>query len=80
MEYWKAQNLDFICQLQEATIELFGGSNEVELARYILEHAENLQKMVIIYLPEQSDVIEMINENKIISEAVVIFQPIYSRY
>ncbi|KAL6133612.1 hypothetical protein ACLB2K_065846 [Fragaria x ananassa] len=46
-KYWKKQNLDFISQVEEVTIELSAGSNGIEFARYVLEHAKSLEKMVI---------------------------------
>ncbi|CAN6719681.1 unnamed protein product [Malus baccata var. baccata] len=75
-EYWKLQNLDFVNQLEEVSIELSDGSNGIELARYILEHAETLENMVIVYLPQQSDVIENIKKSKKISKAAVTFKEI----
>ncbi|ONI03619.1 hypothetical protein PRUPE_6G269600 [Prunus persica] len=49
MEYWKLQNLAFLHQLNEVTIEYSDdGSNEIQFARYILENAQNLKKMVIL--------------------------------
>ncbi|PQP92438.1 F-box/FBD/LRR-repeat protein [Prunus yedoensis var. nudiflora] len=45
-EFWKSQNLAFIGQLKEATMELSNGNNELELARYMLEDAKNLKEMV----------------------------------
>ncbi|BFG38599.1 hypothetical protein CerSpe_248730 [Prunus speciosa] len=74
MEYWKLQNLNFIYQLEEVTIKLTKGSNGIEFARYILEHAEALEKMNIICSPKQSDVIKKLNESKIISDATLTFQ------
>lgn len=74
MEYWKLQNLDFIYQLEEVTIKLTKGSDGIEFARYILEHAEALEKMNLIYSPRQSDVIKKLNESKIISDATLNFR------
>ncbi|KAK9927743.1 hypothetical protein M0R45_024912 [Rubus argutus] len=75
-KYWKSQKLDCIHQLQEVSIALSTGyiNNALELARYILEHAPNLKKMVIFYLPRQSYVIGKINKIKRISSAVVVFK------
>lgn len=76
-KYWKSQNLDFIFELKEVSIALATGyiNNAMELARYILEHAPNLKKMFILYLPHQSYVIKKINKCKIISPATsVIFR------
>lgn len=73
MEHWKMQNLDFISQVEDVTIELSAGSNGIEFARYILEHAETLEKMVIRYLPEQSNVLGKLKESKMISNPLVTF-------
>ncbi|KAM5559420.1 hypothetical protein ABKV19_020863 [Rosa sericea] len=54
MGYWKLQNTAFIYQLKEVTIELSHGSNGIEFARYILDHAQNLNKMTIVHSPQQS--------------------------
>lgn len=80
MEYWKLQDLECIHQLEEVTIEVSDESNVIELARYLLEHAESLEKMVILYLPEQSDVVQQLNESKRMSKATVIFQEKKARY
>lgn len=75
-KYWKSQNLEFIHQLKEVSIELSNGYtyNALELARYILEHAQNLKKMVIFYLPRQSYVIGRVNKSNKVSTATVVFQ------
>ncbi|PRQ43965.1 putative F-box domain, leucine-rich repeat domain, L domain-containing protein [Rosa chinensis] len=74
MEYWKMQNLDFVSQVEDVTIELSAGFNGIELARYILEHAESLEKMVIRYLAEQSNAIGKLKESKMISNPLVTFE------
>ncbi|CAN6543499.1 unnamed protein product [Malus baccata var. baccata] len=79
--YWKMQNLGFINELKEVTIEPFYGYNENEFAKYILEHAENLKKMVISYLKEkQSDVVAgMVSKSNMISStAKVVIREIVS--
>lgn len=75
-KYWKSQNLDCIHQLEEVSVALSTGypNNALELATYILEHAPNLKKMVICYLPHQSYIIGKVNKSKIISSATVVFQ------
>ncbi|XP_008243668.2 PREDICTED: F-box/LRR-repeat protein At4g14096-like [Prunus mume] len=73
-EYWKSQNLAIIDQLEEVTVELSSGSNELEFARYILEGAKNLKKMVIVYLPHQSTRIEAVNEIEMKSPATIVFK------
>ncbi|KAK9921918.1 hypothetical protein M0R45_030411 [Rubus argutus] len=74
MEYWKMQNLAFISQVEEVIIELSARSNGIELARHILEHAETLEEMVIRYLPEQSNLIGILQESKMISNPLVTFE------
>ena len=75
-KYWKSQNMDCIHQLEEVSVSLSTGypNNALELATYILEHAPNLKKMVICYLPHQSYIIGKVNKSKIISSATVVFQ------
>ncbi|PRQ43967.1 hypothetical protein RchiOBHm_Chr3g0474021 [Rosa chinensis] len=74
MEYWKKQNLDFISQVQDVTIELSAGFNGIELARYVLEHAESLEKMVIRYLTRESNVRRKLKNSNMISNAAVTFE------
>lgn len=68
------QNLGFINELKEVTIEPFYGPNENEFAKYILEHAQNLKKMVISYLKEkQSDVVAgMVSKSNMISSTAKV--------
>lgn len=44
------------------TIELSGGSNGFELARYMLKYAQNLEKMVVVYLARQSKAIRKLKK------------------
>lgn len=75
MGYWEQQNLGFIYKLKEVTIELSDGSNGMELARYILEHAQCLEKMVVVYLPHQCDIVKrMLDGSKMISSGIVVFK------
>ncbi|CAL2268278.1 unnamed protein product [Prunus armeniaca] len=77
MEYWKLQNLAFLHQLNEVTIEYSHGSNEIQFARFILENAQNLKKMVILhhYEKKQSKVVaEMLSRSKMISTATIIIR------
>lgn len=67
------QNLAFIKQLKEVTIELSHGSNGVEFAMYMLAHAQNLEKMVIIHLPKQY-VRRKIKKSKNLSKAKIVFK------
>lgn len=53
---------------------LSNGSNGIELARYILEHAQNLEKMAIVHSPEQSNAIEKLNESKKAPNVIVVFE------
>ncbi|KAM5559442.1 putative F-box/FBD/LRR-repeat protein [Rosa sericea] len=71
MGFWKLQNLAFIYQLKEAKLWLSNGSNGIELAKYILEHAQNLEKMVIFHLFKDSDVVREL-KSKMISNATVV--------
>ncbi|XP_050142232.1 F-box/LRR-repeat protein At3g58900-like [Malus sylvestris] len=75
-EYWERQNLAFIHQLEEVSIENSYGSNEIEFARYILEHAQNLKKMVIVHRDDDapSKVAGMVSRSKIISTASVLIR------
>ncbi|XP_034225601.1 F-box/LRR-repeat protein At3g58900-like [Prunus dulcis] len=73
MGHWSMQNLAFIKQLKEVTIELSHGSNGVEFAMYMLAHAQNLEKMVIIHLPKQY-VRRKIKKSKNISKAKIVFK------
>ena len=74
MGYWKMQKLAFISQVEYVTIELSAGSNGIELARHILEHAETLEEMVIRYLPHQSNVKRKLKKSKTMSNATVTFE------
>ncbi|KAM0980609.1 hypothetical protein ACFX2A_014037 [Malus domestica] len=77
-EYWKLQNLDFIDQIKEVTVELDGSNNGIEFARYILEHAKNLEQMCIQYFLDLSDdAILKLNDSKKMSKATVIFEAGY---
>ncbi|XP_068317919.1 putative F-box/FBD/LRR-repeat protein At5g22610 isoform X1 [Pyrus communis] len=75
-EYWKLQNLAFIHQLKEVIIENSYGSNEIEFARYILERAQNLKKMVIVHRDDDapSKVAGMVSRSKMISSASIFIQ------
>ncbi|KAM0991409.1 hypothetical protein ACFX2C_009795 [Malus domestica] len=75
LDYWKMQNLSFVGQLKEVTIEHSHGSNEIEFARYILEHAQNLKKMIIALYNEdaQSQVVaEMVLPRCIVARPLPI--------
>ncbi|XP_040371484.1 uncharacterized protein LOC121051925 [Rosa chinensis] len=79
MGYWKLQNLTFIYQLKDVSIDLSSGSNEIEFAKYILENAPNLKKIVIRHHPgsQQSNiVVGKVTRCKIISRAIILIQEI----
>ena len=73
-KYWKKQNLNFISEVEEVTIELSAGPNGIEFARYVLEHAKSLEKMVIRYLTRESCVKKKLRKSCMISNAAVIFK------
>ncbi|KAM1143130.1 hypothetical protein ACFX2B_031689 [Malus domestica] len=73
-KYWKSQNLDFVHCLEVVKIELSNGYNGMEFARYILEHAQNLKKMVIHYPPKQSYVERRLRKSKMISTTSIDYQ------
>ncbi|KAM5559435.1 F-box/LRR-repeat protein [Rosa sericea] len=75
MEYWKLQDLAFTNQLKHVTIELCSGSNGIELAKYMLKYAVNMQRMVVICLPvDLKKVTRKLKKIKIISNAVLVIQ------
>ncbi|XP_024191400.1 uncharacterized protein LOC112195259 isoform X2 [Rosa chinensis] len=75
MGFWISQRLALVSQLREVRIELANyGTNEFELARYLLEHAHNLKKMVILYPPWQSHLLKKIIRKKIASTARLVLQ------
>ncbi|XP_062003516.1 putative F-box/FBD/LRR-repeat protein At4g03220 [Rosa rugosa] len=73
MGFWKVQSLDFVHQLREVTIELSSGSNGIEFARYILEHAQNLNKMTIVHSPHQSNAIRALKKSNMAANAKVAY-------
>ncbi|XP_048434420.1 putative FBD-associated F-box protein At5g53635 [Pyrus x bretschneideri] len=75
MGYWKLQNLAFISEIQEVALQLYHGSNAVEFARYILEHAPNLGKMAIYHFPDQLDAVLKL-QSTMISSAPVSFHEV----
>ncbi|KAL6132837.1 hypothetical protein ACLB2K_065076 [Fragaria x ananassa] len=58
ISYWKSLNLAFVDRLQNATLSILNGNNEVELAAYLLENATNLKKMVIYHSGQHSAISE----------------------
>lgn len=72
MEFWKVQNLAFIDKMKVVTLDVCHGSNGLEFARYILEHAQNLEKVVIYHFPDQCDDVMKL-QSQMISAAIVHF-------
>jgi hypothetical protein len=66
MEDWQSQNLMFTHhQLKKVTVELFDSENEVELMKYLLKNAEELEVMAILYTsPVSSDLITELRKYK----------------
>ena len=65
MGYWQSQNLMFTRQLKKVTVELFNREDEVELIKYLLKNAEELEVMEILYTsPVPSDLITEIRKHK----------------
>ncbi|KAL6124816.1 hypothetical protein ACLB2K_077325 [Fragaria x ananassa] len=79
-EYWESQNLAFVNHLTVLSIDLSSGSNEIEFAKYILENAPNLKKIVIRYRLgfQQSDTLQrkMIRCKNIASRVMVMIHEI----
>ncbi|KAE8008962.1 hypothetical protein FH972_005420 [Carpinus fangiana] len=48
MGYWQSQNFMFTRQLKKVTMELFDREDEVELIKYLLKNAEELEVMEIL--------------------------------
>ncbi|XP_048328830.2 putative F-box/FBD/LRR-repeat protein At4g03220 [Ziziphus jujuba] len=48
-EYWEAQNLKFVKSLKEVEMEIHGKHNEIELIKYLLKHAKELENMTVLY-------------------------------
>ncbi|KAM0994893.1 hypothetical protein EV2_010679 [Malus domestica] len=78
MEYWRSSKLPFLSQLKEVTVDLnrhFYGSNQIEFIRFILEDAQSLRKMVIIYpLRLGKGHLKKLNESEKISNAHVVYR------
>ncbi|CAN6689068.1 unnamed protein product [Malus baccata var. baccata] len=47
-DYWKSKELSFISNAKEVVIHYKFRSNVIEFAYYILEHAHDLEKMIIL--------------------------------
>jgi hypothetical protein len=58
MEDWESQNLMFTHQLKKVIVKLCDGVKEIELIKYLLKNAQELQAMEILYTsPMSSDFI-----------------------
>lgn len=73
------QNLAFVHQLEEVTIGHCEGSNQTDFARYVLEHAQNLKKMVfpvtgVRYQSKAEAEIVRMSRSKMISTSTVIIR------
>nr|XP_028948715.1 putative F-box/FBD/LRR-repeat protein At5g44950 isoform X2 [Malus domestica] len=77
MGYWGLQNLSFIHQLKEVTIELCDGSNGIQFAKYILEHAQNLKKVKIVHSPWQCNDIAEVKKSKMASNIATVVSEEY---
>ncbi|RXH82279.1 hypothetical protein DVH24_036620 [Malus domestica] len=77
MEYWRSSKLPFLSQLKDVTVDLnrhFYGSNQIEFIRFILEDAQSLRKMVIIYpLRLGKGHLKKLTESEKISNAHVVY-------
>ena len=52
MKYWESQEMMFVNQLKEARVQIHNEKgNDLELAKYLLKHAKDLVKTIIICLP-----------------------------
>ncbi|XP_050369934.1 uncharacterized protein LOC126788025 [Argentina anserina] len=77
VEYWKSQNLNFTCELKEVKLDIMeSNSNELDLAKYILERAQKLGKMVILHSPQHPDFLELVRTSKMISGATVVLEEV----
>ncbi|KAK9921292.1 hypothetical protein M0R45_029809 [Rubus argutus] len=74
MEFWKVQNLAFIDKIKEVTLDICHGSNVLEFARYILEHAQNLEKVVLYHFPDQCDDVKKLQSQMISNPIVLLHQ------
>ncbi|KAK9921278.1 hypothetical protein M0R45_029796 [Rubus argutus] len=74
MEFWKVQNLAFIDKIKEVTLDICHGSNVLEFARYILEHAQNLEKVVLYHFPDQCDNVKKLQSQMISNPIVLLHQ------
>nr|XP_011466233.1 PREDICTED: putative FBD-associated F-box protein At5g53635 isoform X1 [Fragaria vesca subsp. vesca] len=79
ISYWKSLNLAFVDRLQNATLSILNGNNEVEFAAYLLENATNLKKMVIYHSGQHSAIRWLQNKSVCSSTANVFFMELVKR-
>lgn len=68
MGYWRLQNIPFIDQLKEVTIDI-ELSNGIQFAKYVLERAQNLKKAE---KPHQSKAVRKIRKSMMTSSFKVV--------
>ena len=68
------QNLAFIDKIKVVILDIFHGSNVLEFARYILEHAQNLEKVVLYHFPDQCDDVKKLQSQMISNPIVLLHQ------
>jgi hypothetical protein len=74
MEYWQSQNFMFTHQLKRVAVQLFDRENEIELIKYLLTNAQQLEQMMISYTsPVSSDVITELRKYKKPSTKLILF-------
>lgn len=74
MEFWKLQNLAIIDHLKKIAISLTHGSNVFEFARYIVKHAQNLERADIFIFPNQFDDVMKLRDEMISNGTVTFHQ------
>ncbi|KAF3443702.1 hypothetical protein FNV43_RR13392 [Rhamnella rubrinervis] len=60
-EYWEAQNLKFVDFLKNVEMEIDGEQNEIDLIKYLLKNAKELEKMTIFYSSNASPRLSVIS-------------------
>ena len=74
VDFWKSQGLAFVSQLKEVRMQFSNGSNEIELARYILDQAPHFKNMVILYPPQQFHTLKIFRTQNIGSTAKIVLK------
>ncbi|XP_059459153.1 putative F-box/FBD/LRR-repeat protein At4g03220 [Corylus avellana] len=75
MEYWQSQNFMFTHQLKKVVVHLFDKENEIELIKYLLTNAQELELMTILYSSplSSSDVIIELKKFKKPSTKLILY-------